>query len=443
MRGRPWPQTCRSRRSATSPRGTRSRSRSGFQGCCTRTTSQTLPFPPPRTKWTRRVPHPVLIGHAASLSQVTLSGDAAASWLASWEGATSTLTLTAAGAVRAGQPQALTVADSNGILYPDGASAAMAPYYGSGFAPALPLLVVAQLTGAGGSRHDNCKGDGCTVATTWALPPVQASSPAAGPLRAPEAGSGQRHRRAPRHPPQPAPLRAAQVSGAPLVVVFWQDGSSMDTVWSGGVQYGGTGGACARPGTLAQESGAAFPLNRECTLFGGANSNAPLTNPTRTRPLTGGAGENGAPIGAETSLAQRAGRLDGQPDACRADAAGLNPCALPIGAAPAVAFALAFSGAAPAAFAQASSLTASARHPRALVPGDTLTLTLPGVTRDGGDLASTGTDLTVTVAGAGAAGWTMAWDAGAAALALTVATQVPPPPPPLPTVAPTHVPTVR
>jgi len=25
--------------------------------------------PPPRTKWTRRVPHPVLIGHAASLSQ--------------------------------------------------------------------------------------------------------------------------------------------------------------------------------------------------------------------------------------------------------------------------------------------------------------------------------------------------------------------------------------
>ena len=26
--------------------------------------------PPPRTKWTRRVPHSVLIGHAASLSQV-------------------------------------------------------------------------------------------------------------------------------------------------------------------------------------------------------------------------------------------------------------------------------------------------------------------------------------------------------------------------------------
>jgi hypothetical protein len=28
------------------------------------------PPSPPRTKWTRRVPHPVLIGHAASLSQV-------------------------------------------------------------------------------------------------------------------------------------------------------------------------------------------------------------------------------------------------------------------------------------------------------------------------------------------------------------------------------------
>jgi hypothetical protein len=26
------------------------------------------PLPPPRTKWTRRVPHPVLIGHAASLT---------------------------------------------------------------------------------------------------------------------------------------------------------------------------------------------------------------------------------------------------------------------------------------------------------------------------------------------------------------------------------------
>jgi len=31
------------------------------------------PPPPPRTKWTRRVPHPVLIGHAASLSQVALT----------------------------------------------------------------------------------------------------------------------------------------------------------------------------------------------------------------------------------------------------------------------------------------------------------------------------------------------------------------------------------
>jgi hypothetical protein len=29
-----------------------------------------VPPPPPRTKWTRRVPHSVLIGHAASLSQV-------------------------------------------------------------------------------------------------------------------------------------------------------------------------------------------------------------------------------------------------------------------------------------------------------------------------------------------------------------------------------------
>ena len=32
------------------------------------TTSSQAPSPPPRTKWTRRVPHPVLIGHAASLT---------------------------------------------------------------------------------------------------------------------------------------------------------------------------------------------------------------------------------------------------------------------------------------------------------------------------------------------------------------------------------------
>jgi hypothetical protein len=33
--------------------------------------------PPPRIKWTRRVPHPVIIGHAASLTQVL-----ARAWLA-------------------------------------------------------------------------------------------------------------------------------------------------------------------------------------------------------------------------------------------------------------------------------------------------------------------------------------------------------------------------
>ena len=32
------------------------------------------PPPPPRTKWTRRVPHPVLIGHAVCLVQVASGG---------------------------------------------------------------------------------------------------------------------------------------------------------------------------------------------------------------------------------------------------------------------------------------------------------------------------------------------------------------------------------
>ena len=37
---------------------------------CRRVGGGGTPPPPPRTEWTRRVPHPVLIGHAASLSQV-------------------------------------------------------------------------------------------------------------------------------------------------------------------------------------------------------------------------------------------------------------------------------------------------------------------------------------------------------------------------------------
>ena len=43
--------------------------------------SVTVPPPLSRTKWTRRVPHPVLIGHAASLSQVEFAFRSAASGL--------------------------------------------------------------------------------------------------------------------------------------------------------------------------------------------------------------------------------------------------------------------------------------------------------------------------------------------------------------------------
>jgi len=41
---------------------------------------RTPPPPLPRTKWTRRVPHPVLIGHAASLSYTSASGRASEGW---------------------------------------------------------------------------------------------------------------------------------------------------------------------------------------------------------------------------------------------------------------------------------------------------------------------------------------------------------------------------
>ena len=38
------------------------------RGCPPARGRRRAPPPPPRTKWTRRVPHPVLIGHAASLT---------------------------------------------------------------------------------------------------------------------------------------------------------------------------------------------------------------------------------------------------------------------------------------------------------------------------------------------------------------------------------------
>jgi hypothetical protein len=60
--GRTVPLTPRGRRARDESAAPRSLSR--FSGLL----QDQLPSPPPRTKWTRRVPHPVLIGHAASLT---------------------------------------------------------------------------------------------------------------------------------------------------------------------------------------------------------------------------------------------------------------------------------------------------------------------------------------------------------------------------------------
>ena len=57
-----------------------------------------------------------------------------------------------------GCTQVVTVSDSNGIAYPDAASTAFVDAFGSGVAPRVPLMIVAELAGAAAStRHDNCK----------------------------------------------------------------------------------------------------------------------------------------------------------------------------------------------------------------------------------------------------------------------------------------------
>jgi len=68
------PPAMRTRWSETpSPSRLRLRSRKRGAGAVSRPRGGGFPPPPPpRTKWTRRVPHPVLIGHAASLTVAAL-----------------------------------------------------------------------------------------------------------------------------------------------------------------------------------------------------------------------------------------------------------------------------------------------------------------------------------------------------------------------------------
>ena len=82
------------------------------------------PPPPPRTKWTRHVPHPVLIGHAASLSQVA----AAAARLDALWGAVAPLAADSSPAERALQrvlidgqaPAAVALSGTHAPAGPDG-----------------------------------------------------------------------------------------------------------------------------------------------------------------------------------------------------------------------------------------------------------------------------------------------------------------------------------
>ena len=123
-------------------------------------------------------------------------------------------------------------------------------------------------------------------------------------------------------------LSCSPVESQKYVLPSIQDDNSMDLSWSGALQYGGFGSACA---SKIQDSNETFPASRFCSLEA-PNSNDPDTLDDLQ---AGNSGDNGKPIGRNAGRAGDGGfKTTGTSftDQSRClTGRGSNPCALEIG----------------------------------------------------------------------------------------------------------------
>eukprot|EP00282_Hemiselmis_andersenii_P043017 CAMPEP_0172065008 /NCGR_PEP_ID=MMETSP1043-20130122/10412_1 /TAXON_ID=464988 /ORGANISM="Hemiselmis andersenii, Strain CCMP441" /LENGTH=1219 /DNA_ID=CAMNT_0012725099 /DNA_START=257 /DNA_END=3912 /DNA_ORIENTATION=+ len=286
-------------------------------------------------------------GDSASLFDVTIYSNASEV----------TLTVASGATVIRGAPVSLTLPTACNIYNPalKGDSGADAAYYtavgdrASAFwgtkdltgtvspsvsAPALPTFIVGNLLGYGynstAGRFDNCLGAGC------------------------DAFGASTH----------------------FAVRTIQDGSSMDTAWSGDLRYDSEGGLCA---AAASNGTGTFPSNRLCASYAWTGYQSGHD-----------AGDNGAPIGTNpgqgsTTYGQSMGSIN---DACRDGSTSKNPCALTVGAQWTVGVALSgYDAASPTTFAL------TFKHMRAIQKGSTITVPLASSSYTSGP---TGTSTVVT-----------------------------------------------
>ena len=160
----------------------------------------------------------------------------------------------------------ITIPESCSFVLPGGNDRNYTQIYGHDGHPAyLPALVLAPVLGAAGSmRFDNCKGTQSCVPT-----------------------------------------------GQTMILPSIQDASSMDTSWSGSLQYSATGSACRS--TTIFGSDATFPASRYCS--------------------SGVSGDNGQPVGqnpGQGTVTSGTAFTDAD-EKCRSGQGFRNPCALSIG----------------------------------------------------------------------------------------------------------------
>jgi len=129
--------------------------------------AQAPPPPPPRTKWTRRVPHPVLTGHAASLSQAAAQGSTIAAGAAVAGGRA-----VGAAAVEGGRTVSETARAAMPAIIAVGAVAAAADLTDLAVTSVAAGAVVTALVDLGveEAKRDKARRDGLKAAAAAAVP---------------------------------------------------------------------------------------------------------------------------------------------------------------------------------------------------------------------------------------------------------------------------------